>query len=55
MYFLNFGVPKTCLDKYLKSILSEDTLTSNTVNEPKHFCILDERTFTIFIEHCEGN
>ena len=29
MYFRTYGVPKTRLDKYLKSPVSEDPLTSN--------------------------
>ena len=46
---------KTWLDKCLKSDVSEDPLTSNMVNGHKHSCIVDEGTFTIFIDHCESN
>ena len=36
MYFRNYGLPKTRLDKYQKSIASEYPWTSNMVNAPKH-------------------
>ena len=36
MYFRNYGLPKTRLDKYQKSIASEYPWTSNMVNGPKH-------------------
>ena len=55
MYFRNYGHGNTWLDKSLKSLVSEDPLTSNVVNEPKHCFNLNESTFTIFIDHCEGN
>ena len=45
----------TWLDKCLKSPLSEDLLTSNMVNEPKHCSKLDESTITSFIAPCNGN
>ena len=34
--FSKLETPKTWLDKCLRSLLSEDTLTSNMVNGPKH-------------------
>ena len=36
MYFRNYGVQKTWLYKCLKGQVSEDPLTSNMVNGPKH-------------------
>ena len=31
MYFGNYGLQKTCLNKYLKNPLSEDTSATSTV------------------------
>ena len=36
MYFRKYGLQKTWLDKCLKGLFSEDPLTSNLVNGPKH-------------------
>ena len=36
MYIPNYGLPKTWLDQYLKSPISEDPTKSNMVNAPKH-------------------
>ena len=36
MYFRNYGLPKTWLDKRLKSPVSENPTKSNMVNAPKH-------------------
>ena len=36
MSFQNYGLRKTWLDKCLKSPVSEDPLTSNIGNGPKH-------------------
>ena len=36
MYFRNNGLPKTWLDQYLKSHVSEDPTKSYIVNAPKH-------------------
>ena len=36
MYFGNYRLQKTWLGKYLKSPISEDPLTSNMVDGPKH-------------------
>ena len=55
MYFQNYRLGKTWLDKCLKSPISENTLTGNVVNRPKHFLNLDDSTFTIFTDHCQGN
>ena len=35
MYFRNYGLQNTWLDKCLKSPVSEDTSKSNMVKEPK--------------------
>ena len=55
IYFWNYGLRKRWLDKCLKSPVFEDLSRSNMLNGPKHYCILDGTTFTIFIDHCEGN
>ena len=55
MYFRNSGLRKTSLDKCLKSTVSEDTWRDNITNGFKDCCNLDDSTFTIFINHCEGN
>ena len=55
MYFQNYGLQKTWLDNCLKSLVSEDSLTGIMVNEPKHCSNLNDSTFTMFIDHCEGN
>ena len=36
MYFQNYRLRKTWLDKCIKNLGSEDPLTSNMVNSPKH-------------------
>ena len=36
MYFRNYGIPKTWLDKCLKSSVSEDPLTRPMVNGSKY-------------------
>ena len=36
MYFQNYGLGKPCLDKCLKSRVSEDPSTINMVNGMKH-------------------
>ena len=55
MYCRNYGLRKMWLYKCLKSPVSEDPLTGNLVNGPKHSFNLEGSTFTIFIDHCEGN
>ena len=37
MYFQKYGVRSTWLEKYLKSLVSEENSTKNTVNQPKHW------------------
>ena len=53
--FRNYGLRKTWLHNCLKSPVSEDPLTSNMVNRPKHSWNLIVTTFTIFVDNCEGN
>ena len=53
--FSNFRNPKDLLDKCLKTPVSEDPWTSNMVNGPKIFSKLNDTTFTIFTDACEGN
>ena len=55
MYFRNFGLQNTWLDQCLKSPVSEDPSKSNMVNVPKHCGNLKDSSFTIFIDHWEGN
>ena len=43
------------MDKCLKNPTSEDPSTNNMINGHKHSCSLDDRTFTIFIDHSEHN
>ena len=54
MYFRNFSLQKTWLDKCLKPPETEDPLTANIANGLKHYCNLNHSTFTTFINHCEG-
>ena len=55
MYFRNYGVRKTWLDKYLKSPFSEDPLTSNIVSGVRHCGKLNNSTVTISIYPSEEN
>ena len=55
MYFWTYALQYTWLGKCLKSLVSEDHSTSNMVNGPKNSRNLDNRTFTIFIDHCEDS
>ena len=55
MYFWTCGLRKTWLDKCLKSSVSEDPLTSNTVNGPKHCLNLNDSDFTVFIDPSGSN
>ena len=55
IYFWTCRLRKTWWGKCLKSPLSEDPWTSNTVNGPKHCLMLNDRNFTIFIDPCEDN
>ena len=54
MYLRKYRLEKTCLDKCLKSRVSEDASRDNMANRWKHCCNLNYSTITIFINHCEG-
>ena len=54
MYFGNYGLRKTCLDKCLKSPVLEDLWRDNMVNGPKQWFNLNGSSFTIFTDYCEG-
>ena len=51
--FPKYRLRKTWLDKCLKNRVSEDRYTDNMGNGSKQCCNLNDRTFTIFINHCE--
>ena len=55
MYFLTYGLRKTWLDKCLKSPVSEVPSSNNMVNGQKHCGNLNDSSFTIIIDHSEGN
>ena len=48
-------VRKIWLDKCLKSRVSEDPWTDNRTNGSTRCCDLNVSTFTLFINHSEGN
>ena len=53
--FSKLRTPKTWSDKFLKSRLSDDPLTSNMVNVRKHCSNLHHSIFIIFIYNCQVN
>ena len=55
MYFSTYGLQESWLDKCLKSPVSEDPSTSKVESRPKLRSKLNDSTFTIFIDPCEGN
>ena len=55
MYFWNYRLQKSWLDQCLKSCVSQDPSINNIVNGSQNFCNMTDSTFTIFINHCEGN
>ena len=55
MYFRNYGLLKTWLDQCLKSPVSDDLSENNMVNVPKHCWNFSGSTFTLLIDHSEGN
>ena len=55
MYFWNYRLEKTWLDKCLKSPVWEDFWTRYMVNRPKDCWNLKDNTFAIFIDQCESN
>ena len=55
MYFQNFGLRKTWLEKYLKMLVSEDLSRSNMLNALKHCLNMHSSTFKIFFDQDELN
>ena len=55
MYLRIYVLRKTWLEKCRKSPVSEDYLTDNVANGSKLCLDLNDSTFTIFTDHCEGN
>ena len=55
MYFRNYGLRKAWLDQCLKSLISEDPSKSNILKAAKPCPNLKDSSFTIFIDHWEGN
>ena len=55
MYFENSGLKKTWLHKRRKSPIPKYSWTGNVANGSKHCFNRNDSTFTIFIDHCEGN
>ena len=55
MNFWNYRLQKTWLDQCLKFFVSQDISINNIVNGSQNFCNMTDSTFTIFINHCEGN
>ena len=55
MYFLKNQLRKTCLNKCLKSHVSEDPSTYNIADGSINCCNLNDSVFTIFINHRGGN
>ena len=55
MFFRNYEPQKTWLDKCLKNPIWEDPLRGNVAKGRKSCFNLDDNTFTIFIDHSEGN
>ena len=54
MYFQNYGLQKTWLEKCLKNPVSKDPLTGNIANELKHCWNPHDSTIIRSINHCEG-
>ena len=55
MYFRNYGLRKTWLDKCQKSSASEYTSTRKMANVHKHSPNLNGWTFNIFTDPCKSN
>ena len=55
MYFWDYRLPMTWLDKYRKTSVSEDPSKSSMVNGANHCSKLNGRTFTKLIDPSEGN
>ena len=46
---------KNVIKQMSKKSVFRGPSTSNMVNGPKHYCNLDDSTFTKFVDHCERN
>ena len=55
MYFSNYGLRKTCLDKCLKTPISENPSTNDMVSGPKHSLNQNGSTFARFGDPCKDN
>ena len=55
MYLRKYRLRKTWLDQRPRSRVSQNPSTDNTENGSKQCFNLNDSTFTIFINHCEGN
>ena len=53
--FPKIPAPKDMVKEMPKNRVSEDRSTDNMANGSKHFCNLNNSTFTIFINHSGGN
>ena len=51
MHFLNYGLAKKGLEKYLKSAVSQCPSTSKMVRTPKHLSNHHSGTFIILSDH----
>ena len=54
MYFPNCGLPKTRLNKYVKSVVSHYPSRSNMVNALNYCSDLHGGTITIFLDQFKG-
>ena len=54
MYFRHYGLPKTRLDKYKKRDVSQYPSNKQHGKRAQILFKSARRTFTIFINHCEG-
>ena len=55
MFLRDYGLRKKCLNKCLRNTVSEETSASSMVNGKKRCANLDDSTFSIVIDHREGN
>ena len=55
MWLRNYGLRKAWLNKSLKILVAEDHWTNNILRRINHCSNVNDNTFTIFIDHCEGN
>ena len=55
MYFRNYGVQNTCLDKCLKGSVLEHPLRVNMLKGPKHCLSLHDSIFITSFHYSEEN